>query len=99
MAIWRRPCFEIKVLGVWIYLIWERIGIARNVGGAPEDNNFTLTASKSVHEDISVSELLEICLSENERRMSGTIGGCSGAIRTGTRRWALQFIRPRRPGG
>ena len=46
------------MLAVWIFLIWERIGIARNVGGAPEDNNFTMTAAKSVHEDISVGDLI-----------------------------------------
>jgi hypothetical protein len=97
MAIWRRPYFEIKVLGVWIYLIWERIGIARNVGGGvPEDNNFTLTASKSVHEDISVSELLEICLSENERRMSGYDRRLlRPRFVPALARWALRFIRPR----
>jgi hypothetical protein len=70
MPFWRRPIFEIKVLAVWIYLVWERISIARDVGGSPEDNNFTLTASKSVHDDISVGELIDTCLSENERRMS-----------------------------
>ena len=35
MPFWRRPIFEIKVLAVWIYLVWERIGIARDVGGGP----------------------------------------------------------------
>jgi hypothetical protein len=70
MPFWRRPIFEIKVIAVWIYLIWERIGIARNVGGGSGDNNFTLTASKSVHDDIRVTDLIETCLFENERRMS-----------------------------
>ncbi len=28
-------CFELKVLAVWAFLIWERIGIARGLGGAP----------------------------------------------------------------
>jgi hypothetical protein len=79
---WRRPLFAIKILAVWAFLIWERIGIARGVGGSdragadvaamPQDNNFTVTGSKSLAAvDISPTMLLEICLTENERRLSG----------------------------
>jgi len=70
MPLWRRPFFELKVLAVWLFLIWERIGIARDVGSGVQDNNFTVTGSKSVSEDINVAQLIELCLSENERRMS-----------------------------
>ena len=70
MPLWRRPFFELKVLAVWLFLIWERIGIARSVGGAPQDNNFTVTGAKSVGDDIDVAELIGICLAENKRRMS-----------------------------
>ena len=70
MPLWRRPWFELKVLAVWLFLIWERLGIARNVGGAVQDNNFTVTGAKSVGDDIDVAELLDICLAENSRRMS-----------------------------
>ena len=97
MPVWRRPYFELKVLAVWIFLVWERIGIARNVGGAPEDNNFTLTASKSVHEDISAGDLIETCLSENERRMSPYDRRLlRPRFVPALARWALRFIRPRR---
>ncbi len=97
MPVWRRPYFELKVLAVWIFLVWERIGIARNVGGAPQDNNFTLTASKSVHEDISVGELLQTCLAENERRMSLYDRRLlRPRFVPALARWALRFIRPRR---
>jgi len=34
MPFWRRPFFELKVLAVWLFLIWERIGIARDMGSA-----------------------------------------------------------------
>jgi len=68
---WKRPWFRAKILAVWAFLIWERIGIARNLGEAPQDNNFTLTGSKSVGIDISPSTLLDICLAENERRLGG----------------------------
>jgi hypothetical protein len=67
---WRRPFFEIKVLAVWLFLIWERIGIARDMGNGVQDNNFTVTGAKSVGSDINIGELIDICLAENQRRMS-----------------------------
>jgi hypothetical protein len=98
MPFWRRPFFEIKVLAVWIYLVWERIGIARRVGGAPGDNNFTLTASKSVHDEISVGELIDTCLSENERRMSAYDRRLlRPRFVPALARWARRFMRPRPP--
>ena len=69
MPFWRRPWFELKVLAVWLFLIWERIGIARDVGSGVQDNNFTMTGAKAVGDDIDVAELIDICLAENERRM------------------------------
>jgi hypothetical protein len=81
LPIWRRPWFLLRVVAVWAFLIWERIGIARNVGttaaagnsqAIAQDNNFTLNGSKAVGDvDLSPAELLEICLAENERRLSG----------------------------
>jgi hypothetical protein len=70
MPWWRRPFFELKVLAVWLFLIWERIGIARDVGGGVQDNNFTVTGAKSVGEDINVAQLIDLCLAGNARRMS-----------------------------
>jgi hypothetical protein len=70
MPFWRRPFFEIKVLAVWLFLIWERIGIARDLGNGVQDNNFTVTGAKSVGSDVNVGELIDICLAENQRRMS-----------------------------
>jgi hypothetical protein len=71
MPFWRRPAFELKVWAVWLFLIWERIGTARDVGSGVQDNNFTVTGAKSVGNDINIGELLGICLAENGRRMSG----------------------------
>jgi hypothetical protein len=72
LAWWRRPLFQAKIMAVWAFLIWERIGIARGVGGAePQDNNFTVTGSQSLGVEVSARELLDLCLSENERRLSG----------------------------
>jgi hypothetical protein len=70
MPFWRRPFFELKVLAVWLFLIWERIGIARDMGNGVQDSNFTVTGAKSVGNDIKVGELIDICLAENSRRMS-----------------------------
>jgi hypothetical protein len=70
MPLWRRPYFELKVLAVWLFLIWERIGVARDMGSGVQDNNFTVTGAKAVGEDIDVGELIDICLAENTRRMS-----------------------------
>ncbi len=70
MPFWRRPFFELKVLGVWLFLIWERIGVARDLGGGVQDNNFTVTGAKSLGDDVNVAGLIDICLAENERRMS-----------------------------
>ena len=70
MPFWRRPFFELKVLAVWLFLIWERIGIARDVGSGVQDNNFTVTGAKTLGNDINVAELIDLCLAENTRRMS-----------------------------
>jgi len=72
LAWWRRPLFQAKIMAVWAFLIWERIGIARGIGGTePQDNNFTVTGSQSLGVEVSARELLDVCLSENERRLAG----------------------------
>ena len=54
-----------------MFLIWERIGLARGVGASkdetPQDNNFTLTGSKAVADvDLSPAALIDVCLAEND---------------------------------
>lgn len=73
---WRRPVFAGKVLAVWAFLIWERIGIARGIDphGSVQDANFTLTGSAAVAEPLSPGALIDLCLAENERRMAGYDG-------------------------
>lgn len=76
LAWWRRPWFWCKVAAVWIFLVWERIGLARGAGASreenPQDNNFTLTGSKAVADiDLSPAALFDLCLAENGRRMAG----------------------------
>jgi hypothetical protein len=68
--LWRRPFFELKVLAVWGFLIWERMAIARDVSNGVQDNNFTVTGARSLGDDINVPQLIDMCLTENARRMS-----------------------------
>lgn len=72
MPLWRRPWFLLKTLAVWLYLIRERIGLAKDVSaGEKEDANFTVQGAGAVGEPVSVPELMRICLAENTRRMEG----------------------------
>ena len=70
MPWWRRPWFELKVLGIWIVLVSERLRIARDVEHGVQDNNFTVTGAKSVTADVSAADLVGLCLTENRRRMA-----------------------------
>ena len=70
MPWWRRPWFELKVLGIWIVLVWERVRVARDVDHGVQDNNFTVTGAKSVSVDVSAADLVDLCLAENHRRMA-----------------------------
>jgi len=65
---WRRPLFQAKIVAVWVFLIWERIGLARGVD-AKQDNNFTVSGSRSLDINISLADVIDVCLSENARRL------------------------------
>ena len=70
MPWWRRPYFEAKVLAVWAFLVWERIGIASDVSNGQQDNNFTVNgASQLGGDEIDVFKLMDTCLAENDRRL------------------------------
>jgi hypothetical protein len=77
LPLWRRVLFAAKILSVWAFLIWERIGVARGIDGAAagsgsQDNNFVFTGSKAIGRgDVSAAAVIDICLSEHERRFSG----------------------------
>lgn len=78
MPRWRRPWFELRVAAVWVFLGWERIGLARGMddgkGNAdkPQDNNFTVNGTKAVSDvDIGIRDLMQLCLLENDRRFAG----------------------------
>ncbi len=76
MPLWKRPWFELKVIAVLIFLVYERIGLAKTVDDEgnehTQDNNFTVTGTKEMSsQDITLADFLEICLTENDRRFSG----------------------------
>ncbi len=72
MPWWRRPYFEAKVIVVWLFLIWERIDMAKGMGDntKAQENNFTLNGSKELGVEVTFPELASICLSENDRRLA-----------------------------
>jgi hypothetical protein len=71
MRWWKRPWFEFRVVAVWIFLIWERIGLAKSVDSG-SDNNFTVNGSQSISDtEIKPGTLMRICLEENDRRFAG----------------------------
>jgi len=73
MPWWRRPLFAIKTFRLWLYLIRERIAMAREIGakGQATEANFTMTASTSLGVALKPRELIDLCLAENDRRMAG----------------------------
>ncbi|WP_175760736.1 ferritin-like domain-containing protein [Burkholderia anthina] len=70
---WRRPWFFARAAAVWVFLIRERIGIARGIDadGVARDANFPATGTADIGETLNPRELIELCLSENDRRMAG----------------------------
>ncbi|WP_066587123.1 aminomethyltransferase [Sphingomonas pruni] len=102
MPWWRRPYFEAKVIVVWLFLIWERIDMAKGMGdnSKAQENNFTLNGSKELGVEVTFPELARICLSENDRRLANYD---SRLIRPrfvpAMIRLALKFIRAPKPAG
>ncbi|PMS33365.1 hypothetical protein B0G57_11977 [Trinickia symbiotica] len=70
---WKRPWFFACVVGVWFLLVWERVAIAKGIDaeGVAHDANFAARGAAAVGEAITPRKLVELCLEENERRMSG----------------------------
>lgn len=72
---WRRPAFALKVARVWLFLIRERIGLAKGIDvkadGTAQDANFPMNAAESLGQTLSAGAMIDLCLAENERRMAG----------------------------
>jgi hypothetical protein len=67
---WRKPFFQAKIAAVWVFLAWERMAIARGLGGRA-DNNFTVNGATELGVDINLPDLIDVCLAENDRRLAG----------------------------
>ena len=81
LNIFQRVAFEMKIWAVWVFLAWERMGIASGMDDAEAkqkdkveakekaDANFTVTGASAVGEDLDVAELMQLCLDEDARRL------------------------------
>jgi hypothetical protein len=70
---WRRPWLRLKIVAVWLFLIWERVGMAKGIDsqGEARDAAFTITGSSAVGVDLKPGALIDLCLAQNRRRMAG----------------------------
>jgi hypothetical protein len=73
MPLRRRPWHALRVAAIWVVLIWDRVAIAKGIdaNGVARDSNFLPANSSVIGKGLDTSELIELCLAENERRMSG----------------------------
>ncbi len=69
----RRVWFALRVAAVFVFLIRERIGLAKSMedSGETNDANFTLSGSSAIGADLKPRDMIELCLAENDRRMAG----------------------------
>jgi hypothetical protein len=65
---WRRIVFDLRRAAVFGRLILERIATARDVGGG---ENFAVSGPRSLGIELKLGGLIDTCLAENDRRMSG----------------------------
>jgi hypothetical protein len=70
---YKRPWFLLQTASVWFSLIRARVSLARgfDTSGAAQDMNFPANVGDSVAGAVSARALVDLCLEENERRMSG----------------------------
>src|SRR5690348_6529267 len=72
---WRRPAFRLRCAWIILKQVASRVKTARSMGkpqsveAAPSEN-FTLTAHQDLGTEVTLHRLLQLCLTENERRMA-----------------------------
>jgi len=98
MPWWKRPYFELKVAAVYAYLVWERFGLAKDVDGLEDgDANFTVSGSESIAGEMDPAKLIDVCMTENERRLAGYDPRLKRPVAAPTlARLARLFIRPKK---
>lgn len=72
---WRRPAFRLGCAWIILKQVASRVRTARALGKPQADaggssENFTLTAHQDLGAAVTLHRLLELCLTENERRMA-----------------------------
>jgi hypothetical protein len=75
---WRRPLFRLRCAGIIVRHVLSRIRTARQMGGGAaggvthnRSENFTLSAHQDLGAPMTLHQLLDLCLRENDRRMAG----------------------------
>jgi hypothetical protein len=63
---WRQPDLAARCLAAMVVQVWSRIQTARGIG----DGDFTLKGHESILPDLSPRDFLQLCLQENEQRLS-----------------------------
>ncbi|HTH60010.1 MAG TPA: ferritin-like domain-containing protein [Paraburkholderia sp.] len=73
MPWWRRPWHAVRVAAIWCLLVWERLSIARGIDadGGTHDSNFLPANRDVIGDGLNPRALLELCVAENDARMSG----------------------------
>lgn len=66
LPLWRRPYFYARVLVVIAAILRDRLQTGKDIGGG---DNFTMDGHKNFADNLSIRDLMEIALSENDRRM------------------------------
>jgi hypothetical protein len=72
LSIWGRFAYRLRCGWIILRQVASRIKTARAMGKGPssDSENFTLSAHQELGEEITLHKLLQVCLSENERRMA-----------------------------
>lgn len=98
MPWWRRPYFAVKTAAVWAFLIWERVGMAKDVDGLEGgDANFTMNGTKALADEMDPAKLIDICLAEDKRRMEGyDVRLIRPTTMPKLARFARMFIKPKK---
>lgn len=66
---WKRPIFLARIAAAWLYLIGERISTIKSASSGGDDS-FTISGRDAIATKVSLGEMIDVCLAENERRMA-----------------------------
>ncbi|HEX5280027.1 MAG TPA: ferritin-like domain-containing protein [Micropepsaceae bacterium] len=69
LPLWRRGWFELKLLAVTAYVIWERIGIATGMSRKKAAQFTVIGGNQLGAPALRPADFIDICLAENHRRM------------------------------